>query len=317
MSRWSVVARSGLAGCALALALAGTASACTPQDYLTPEELASGQYDTTPPAYEAGWDAAAHTHGAPQASQAPSPAPASRPTASAPEPAAAPKKRTPAGASTAPASSQTTTPESVKPSATEPERARSPSSPNTGSRPPVARAPAATVTSAPAADVHAAPPRPPAMAAPQAPPRVRAAARSSGKQRVTPGKRRRSPAQSGSRTRQKPQAGSREPALGRWEPPSARRPAARPAALASTSGRPGPRKDGSWSPAVLAALGGLTALLLTAAARRRRRPGGAPVAAERPRPAPDHDAAIEAELQELIALEAARRGDDDRRLICL
>lgn len=51
-----------VAGVAVALALPVAAMACTPDEYLTAEERASGLYDTTPPDYYAGSDAP-HTHG--------------------------------------------------------------------------------------------------------------------------------------------------------------------------------------------------------------------------------------------------------------
>ncbi|HYF28292.1 MAG TPA: hypothetical protein VD931_21295 [Baekduia sp.] len=82
------VAIAGLA----ALAWPAAGAACTPQEYLTDEELASGLYDTSPPPDYGTGPGLAHTH-----DEAPAAAPADAapaPPPPAPENAAAPAKRT-------------------------------------------------------------------------------------------------------------------------------------------------------------------------------------------------------------------------------
>jgi hypothetical protein len=97
---WHVLRVGTVVGGVLAAVVAGSAWACTPDEYMTAEQRASGQVDMTPPAYETDWaPGTAHTH-APAgtaAGPAPAPAPADGPVEAQKPDVAAAKQPAPAG----------------------------------------------------------------------------------------------------------------------------------------------------------------------------------------------------------------------------
>lgn len=276
--------RVGLAaavGVACALAVPVGAAACTPDEYLTAEERNSGLYDTTPPDYYAGSDAP-HTHGdttAPAPAEAGDPAAPAPPVAGAVEPAAAPPP--PAGG--------TGTEPKKRATKARPDRQRVRTPAPAAQRPAVpapAPAPAAPAVTAPstAPVVSAAPP----AASPRATPRRAQTSRPS--RRAGTGARAQVPAR-WSITR------ASGPRLAPQTAPEIV--AARPAASRGTDG------------IALLPLAALAALLVAMGAllllRRRR-----PIRPARVLEATPLADAIEAELQELLAEEHARR----ERLVC-
>jgi hypothetical protein len=269
-----------IAGCVLALTVSGTAWACPAETYMTPEQLASGLYDTTPPPWDTGSGGAPATD--PAAPSAPTgdtpPAPASvdslaaapKVTASKPQAGRSVGGDKPAGATASPKRAS-------KPTAASPDPA------------PVALAPKNAQTQAPqSARTQAPQPATPAAVEPKAQPSPRQRSASARKARRTPIK----------STRFVPTQMARmaEPAGRVLEPP-------RPTATGEHATAPGNRTPWTF---VAMLLVGLTGIAGVAAVLRRRGGPAAPVAIAGPINPPDHDAELEAALQEMVSEERAR-----------
>lgn len=251
-------------GAVLAVTVAGSAWPCTPEQYMSAEERASGQYDFSSPDYAQDWGGAPHTHDAPAPAAQPEPAPPA--SAGAPQPASNGAQQRTTGRAPVERRDATRTASRAQRSATAQAPTAAPATP-----PPSPVQPAAVQPQ------HTAHP-----AAPAAPPR----------RRSTPRPRRETTAA------KRPAAPTGHPAVRESQTPAAS-PApvierVRPATL------PVRRDD-----APLLALTLLLGLGLAAAIWRRRSGERSTV-----RP-PDgllafDDAAIEAELQQLLADERAR-----------
>ena len=268
------------------LSFPGIAQACGPEAYMTPEELASGAYDTTPAPWERG---VAHTH-------SPTPpegggAVADAPPAEAPAPPDAPTNGGDRPADSAPGVGSQT--------------AQTPSAegPRTGSPPGTGAQRSATPQRAAAAHQHPHPQSSPSVARPPVAGLVKQPVRLTQRTSST------APAKPTKRAADRAErAGANAMASGR----ASIRPEPRPAASEAPADR---RSPGSSSPGTmptialmllgLAVAGGLTVVL----ARRRR--GDDPSAAQPTGAEPDGDgspgsADLEAELQEILAEEHAR-----------
>ena len=263
----------------LSVAAAAPAGACTQEEYLTEEQRQSGQYDSRPSEWETQWGGGGpHTHGdasAPAAQSAPDPAPAEIAPGDAGNTERAPAAET--NDETTPARKRSLEGRPA-PAAADPRRKRD-----------VAPAPAIPVTpeqTAVAAVTSDARPAPPAEAS--APTSVRAArAAASSRPRTSPRQR---------------QGGKSLRAV-----PTGRRLGAAAAERTAPIAAPTPAGgDGSVLP--LPALLAAVALLAAGAALvRRRRPPSLPAVVPPSAPLDPRDAAIEAELQEIVAEERARR----------
>jgi len=276
-----------------------TAAACTQEEYLTPEELASGKYDNTPPDYAKDWGSAPHDHGtgaapagdaspAPQNEGAPAPAPESDAT---PAPAPAAKSdatpqtapdQPPAGGSADEAPGTKT--RDASPSSGGDRRASAPRS-----------SPATPRTTAPETTVAASAPR----AERPSQPRAATTAAALGAQPLPAATREPSPAPARSRreARERPDARTSPPA----RPVDVWRPAERSVAASAVTAV---TRDGGWELVFVlltglgaAGVGGFAARLV-----RRPRPPIGPDRIELPH-TPDE---LDAELHELVAEARAR-----------
>lgn len=276
----TVVARRVASGLLLALALsaatAAPAAACTQDEYLTEEQRQSGQYDSRPSEWETQWGGGGpHTHSG-------APAPTEQPA-----PGAAPSAGAPAGAGStevvgAPAASSGSAPARTR----SVERRRAPAR-SARPKPDAAPAPVAPVTSeqtaipAPKPAVRHAHPLAAVTPAP-----VRAARAGASK---------------------RPRTAARHPRNGK-EP---RRPSigARSAgpAVAHPTVVAAPASDGASDLPLGALLAAVALVAGGALLLRRRRPPEAPVVAAPAASLDYDDAAVEAELQEMLAEERARR----------